>query len=713
MSMLQQIFDLLTLPPGNLAYHLVLAFSILGALQMVFLLRGDHVVEDTRPGRLVAGLVGLLLLQLAQFVISGFAWQGLIEGDFWLPPVDRIVMLLSLVIIIWLWLFPEKTPRWDAATSIFAVLIIAGMVYSVYWWRFQYPVLAYNHSWADYLINLTAIIYLGAGAVLIALRRPDGWLMGMVMFFMLALGPVYHMIFPINLGAYSGAVRAAQLAAYPLLFLLSHRLHHERPLEVAQYYYQSEIQLDPDAPAQYVNSDTWQALSELAQMEPSIHNANRILSTLARLAQAESCLLVFKSSQDENIIFQTGLEPETGQESTKVSIDIEDVPLVFAALENGITDRLPVNANSLDSLALAEVFNLEVIKDILYTPLRTLGEATDHGILLLFSESLTNLSARQYAALLDLITFVAYILQHNLAVGPGQTTAIAIPQTTNLDLRIALEEIDHLRAGLAEAEQRLANMQENASQIQSFAQDIERIDNILQDIRQPIQSVTSNAETLIKEGAYLNESQRKRLERIKISTERLTRLVSDLSQTISPETRVENLTISEVNINNLLARIVGEVNTRIAARKIVISKKLPASPMMIATDFPTLEKILKTIIQNAADVSPDGGTVHVQAAVERIEGSPDFVLVQVTDSGGGIDLSDVSSRFNPPGNHRNQLEKLGKNGLDFLVLKALASTLGGSIWIDNEPGHGTVYSVLIPTEMQPDPRSSRKATGSV
>ena len=69
-----QVFTLLTSETGSLAFHLVLAFSILGALQITF----SHSRGEFNPVslRLALGLGGLLLLQLLLFVISGLGWQG-------------------------------------------------------------------------------------------------------------------------------------------------------------------------------------------------------------------------------------------------------------------------------------------------------------------------------------------------------------------------------------------------------------------------------------------------------------------------------------------------------------------------------------------------------------------------------------------------------------------------------------------------------------
>ncbi len=110
-----QIFTLLTAPPGNFIYHIVLAFSIAGALQGAI----HHWRTSGFPQvrRTVIGLGILLGLQFVLFLVSGLAWQGLFDPGVALPPLDRAVSLLSLVWIAWLWAFPEPVRLADAASA--------------------------------------------------------------------------------------------------------------------------------------------------------------------------------------------------------------------------------------------------------------------------------------------------------------------------------------------------------------------------------------------------------------------------------------------------------------------------------------------------------------------------------------------------------------------------------------------------------------------
>ena len=68
----QQFSGLLVAPPGNLLYHLVLAFSITLAIQTAIIGRSSGHTKITT--RMLTGLGMLLLGQILLFLSSGLAW---------------------------------------------------------------------------------------------------------------------------------------------------------------------------------------------------------------------------------------------------------------------------------------------------------------------------------------------------------------------------------------------------------------------------------------------------------------------------------------------------------------------------------------------------------------------------------------------------------------------------------------------------------------
>ena len=72
-SVFEQILTIITTPPGNLAYHMVLAFSIAGALvSAINHYRGG---DDILGRRTILGLSLILAARLGLFLVAGLVWQ--------------------------------------------------------------------------------------------------------------------------------------------------------------------------------------------------------------------------------------------------------------------------------------------------------------------------------------------------------------------------------------------------------------------------------------------------------------------------------------------------------------------------------------------------------------------------------------------------------------------------------------------------------------
>jgi signal transduction histidine kinase len=123
--------------------------------------------------------------------------------------------------------------------------------------------------------------------------------------------------------------------------------------------------------------------------------------------------------------------------------------------------------------------------------------------------------------------------------------------------------------------------------------------------------------------------------------------------------------------------------------------------LIIQSDRDALRKILTQLLRNAATANPEGGEVGVTAWLESSDSEKDFILVQVSDKGGGIPSEDLPIVFNP---HPEtfKIEGLGDGGVDFVRLKTLIEVLGGRTWVDSEQGIGSVFSILLPAIHEPD-----------
>jgi hypothetical protein len=200
-----QILTILTTSPGNLVYFLTLAFTIAVAFQI-------SINQWRRSGfpqgsRLVIGLSLLLLVQLAQFIFAALTWQNLLPSHSYLPPLDRAVTLVSLVVITWLWLFPEPSSAADVALVILSLLIVMFFVFSLFLWQNNTSDLSYNSTTLNKASVQIGLSLLGISTLLLIIRRPNGWGFGLAMSIILAAGYGLGFVFSQPDNDYMGIIR--------------------------------------------------------------------------------------------------------------------------------------------------------------------------------------------------------------------------------------------------------------------------------------------------------------------------------------------------------------------------------------------------------------------------------------------------------------------------------------------------------------------------
>ncbi len=264
------------------------------------------------------------------------------------------------------------------------------------------------------------------------------------------------------------------------------------------------------------------------------------------------------------------------------------------------------------------------------------------------------------------------------------------------ELRLALQEIAFLHAAIAEADEKILALKLAQPQSGSARPQLSAVIGIAQDLRQSLVSVVDYIDVLLGETiGILGASQRKYLERMRISTDRLSLLVDELLQVASPESNAAQLSFEEVNLGQLLQRAAAESKRLLKPKRVALRLDLPQQPLHLNSDQDALKQVFGQLLNNAGSVSPAGGEVVVMARLEVSDNKQDYVLVQVADSGGGIAADDLLHVFSSqPG--ASNIQGLGSTELDLPRVKTLVEALGGRAWVDSDPGNGATFSVLLP-----------------
>jgi signal transduction histidine kinase/ligand-binding sensor domain-containing protein len=116
--------------------------------------------------------------------------------------------------------------------------------------------------------------------------------------------------------------------------------------------------------------------------------------------------------------------------------------------------------------------------------------------------------------------------------------------------------------------------------------------------------------------------------------------------------------------------------------------------LLITVDRNMIKTIVRNLITNAIKFTPRNGIVKVNAM--QAEKS---VEISVSDSGVGMTSYTISKLFKIDGNLSTPGTEMEKGtGLGLVLCKEFVNKHNGKIWVESEPGHGTIVKVLLPSE---------------
>jgi signal transduction histidine kinase len=708
-SFFDQVFLLLTTPPGSMTYHLVLAFSIFGALQATI----SHWRSNDFPQerRMVIGLLMLLTGQLVLFASTALAWQGFISAEIVLPPLDRAISLLSIVVVIWLWAFPEAIRVADAAFILTLLVVLAFSILGGLWWYGQGGTEAYNGSWPDVMNSVLAMVLSLSGVIILIIRRPNNWGVGSAMLLLLFSGYFLHWLSPTSGQSFAGSVRLFEMAAYPLLLALPQRFP-----QVVEKVEKTESLLQVEKRRYTTDPKVVQSFLSLAGEKDPEKFFKDVTRTLSQLMLADVCLLALPPDGGGDIVIPSGYNLIFDRKIDGFSLDSRQSPVLVNALKRGRKLRLPASSTSPDLKILAKAMKTNSAGHLLAAPITTEGEKpylqiilltpysnrgwTDEDLEFLSDAAISLTAVLQRAQEITILREelkkskeslkVAHLqsggvvveieeIQNKLKVAEEQlrleqerseNLAALIEKSESLqdemeqlvienqelmeqihsqeetipevelydrELRMALEDVAHLRAALSDADKKL--MEFKAQRIEQTTEDrqIAAIGAISQELRQPISSIVGYTEILLNESVgILGAHQKKFLDRVKLSANRVESLINDLARLAHVDESTLGLKPEIVDLSTVIDEAVADMFAHLSNKNIIFRVDLPEKLPKIHADRDALQQVLTHLLQNAGSVTPVNGEISLQARIESPSNDNAYILFQISDTGGGI-----------------------------------------------------------------------------
>jgi signal transduction histidine kinase len=302
-------------------------------------------------------------------------------------------------------------------------------------------------------------------------------------------------------------------------------------------------------------------------------------------------------------------------------------------------------------------------------------------------------------------------LERLLAMGKPSVEEV---EQLRQELRAALVDLARIPTTLSRSDQKMLELQLSTVKRLDDMESTELVNSIAQEFRQPLASIIGYTDLLLGESVgLLGAVQRKFVERVKASTERMGILLNELVQVISIDGGTVDQTAVSVDLKTVVDEALGNLEGQIGEKNIDMRVELPDRPMAVKVNQDALLQILENLLQNACLVAPADGWIRLVAIIEQEENAPGYIHISVTDQGGGIEKTDISRVFLRRYKMENPLiQGIGDTGVGLSIVKSLVELNKGRVWVDSKEGAGATFSVLLPlAEENSDQLSQSASTG--
>ncbi|MBI4238944.1 MAG: HAMP domain-containing protein [Deltaproteobacteria bacterium] len=222
--------------------------------------------------------------------------------------------------------------------------------------------------------------------------------------------------------------------------------------------------------------------------------------------------------------------------------------------------------------------------------------------------------------------------------------------------------------------------------------------NVAHELRTPLTSIRGYAETL-RDGAWRDAATALPfLEKIERSAIHLQRLVEQMLRLAAIEAGHIAVDRQSIAVGPLCERVIADLAPLTDRRRLTLHVTTEPRDLMVAADPTLLTQIIRNLVENAIQWTPDGGRIDVTATENA-----DQCRIAVRDTGVGIPataLERIFERFFRVPQASIPLSAGGGSasggGLGLAIVKHLVQLHDGTITVQSTPRQGSCFTVQLP-----------------
>lgn len=228
---------------------------------------------------------------------------------------------------------------------------------------------------------------------------------------------------------------------------------------------------------------------------------------------------------------------------------------------------------------------------------------------------------------------------------------------------------------------------------------------VAHDLSQPLTTISGRAHLIRHALPTMATRARSHLDAIDAAQARMQRLVSDLRDASIIGAGQMTINAEPIDLAQALRRMVADQRAVDASHTVSFDGP---SNLEVRCDARRLEQLVTNLVSNAVKYSAPGTRVRVALVDTATE-----AIIRVEDEGPGISPEEQLTLFQPFSRAMDWTTRTEGMGLGLYICKGIADAHRGRIWVESEPGKGSVFAVALPLvtntndpEPSPDPTAA-------
>jgi len=210
------------------------------------------------------------------------------------------------------------------------------------------------------------------------------------------------------------------------------------------------------------------------------------------------------------------------------------------------------------------------------------------------------------------------------------------------------------------------------------------LDALAHDIKTPLTSIKAAVGNLLR-----GNTERDLLTIIDEEADRLNSLAAETIAMARIEAGKLHLEKGPVELESLIQSVLHDHAAALESRAVTVSVSPGLPPAEADAEF--VEQVLKQLVENALKYSPDTSPLIITAGQKGGR-----IVIGVADRGKGIEENERALIFDKFFRGRQYRFSTSGTGMGLAIAKGIVEAHGERIWVESEPGQGSVFYFSLP-----------------